>query len=295
MPSESTVKQYEKVINGLAGRGIKDLSKVDSVLTAIRKKKNGEPASKATIAQQLSAIMWKIGDKDPAWKKYREEMMKANEENVAGKEYKKTEKSVDWSDLSSLYKKEMKGNKKGNILMAFYSLNPPRRIQDYALMKVVDEEPEDTSYNYLVRNDDKPYFVFNKYKTAKIYGKQIFKLSGAMKDYYETHKIGSLYNNQFLFSPSGTDPVLPNNLSRFLAHTTMKASDEKIRATSNTYRHAYISEFLKGNPTTDERKKVATMMGHSSGMQLEYDEREEEEEEGEEEPSFMMMFQDEED
>jgi len=81
-------------------------------------------------------------------------------------------------------------------------------------------------------------------------------------------------------------------LSRFLAHTTMKASDEKIRATSNTYRHAYISEFLKGNPTTDERKKVATMMGHSPSMQLEYDERDEDDEE---EHSFMKMFQAEED
>jgi len=268
MPSESSIKQYERVIRTLEKRGLTDLKDVEKVLRTIRTKIDGEPATKATIAQQLSAIMWKVGDKAPEWKRYREEMISANEENAKSKTYTKTEKSMDWKDLKDKYK-----YKEGSaeLVLALFALNPPRRIQDYAVMKLVEKEPSDTEVNYLVDNDDKPYFIFNKYKTARHYGQQRLFLTGEMLKFYRNRIAYHMEWDTFLFPvKEGGRHIEPKNLTRIMKRES--------GATANTFRHAYITEFLKGNPTTDQRKKVAEMMGHNISTQLEYDERDEDDE-----------------
>jgi hypothetical protein len=41
----------------------------------------------------------------------------------------------------------------------------------------------------------------------------------------------------------------------------------------NDFRHAFITQFLARNPTTDARMRIASLMGNSMGEQLTYDRR----------------------
>lgn len=60
------------------------------------------------------------------------------------------------------------------MVLSLYTKFAPRRNQDYQAMKVVKTEKEanNEDFNYYVTSNHK--FIFNKYKTAKTHGNQIF-------------------------------------------------------------------------------------------------------------------------
>jgi hypothetical protein len=41
----------------------------------------------------------------------------------------------------------------------------------------------------------------------------------------------------------------------------------------NDFRHAFITQFLSKNPTTEARMRIASLMGNTVGAQLTYDRR----------------------
>ena len=268
MPSENTIKQYERIINTLVSRGGTDLTDTKKVLALVKTKINGEEASLPSQSSQLNAVIWKIGDA-PQKEVYRKAMMENNKTIFENKTYTKTEKSVEWDELSKLYEKTDRVMDKA--ILALYSLAPPRRILDYTNMMVVDKEPSDTSKNYLVMGH-KPYFVFNVYKTAGTYGKQKFEVPKELLDIL-TPIIKE--NDWLLRTTRGTQFTSPL-FSLNMKNITERVSDGKIKATINTFRHAFISEILKYNPSTKRRKTISYMMGHNVSTQLEYDERDEE-------------------
>lgn len=58
------------------------------------------------------------------------------------------------------------------LLLALYVLHPPRRNKDYQLMKIVPKHTDDMDkhYNYLDLSTNQ--FIFNNYKTARVYHTQ---------------------------------------------------------------------------------------------------------------------------
>jgi hypothetical protein len=165
------------------------------------------------------------------------------------------------------------------MVLSLYTEFPPRRNQDFQFMKVVHEmkDAEDENFNYLVVEDHK--FVFNKYKTAKTYGQQVFDIPTSLVEtiriYLGRHPLKYIRPTKatrgkkktlgavapfFLVSYNG-DPLLRvNSITRILN----RIFGRHIGATM--LRHIYLTD--KYDVT--EMDKDAEAMAHTPGLQREY-------------------------
>ena len=104
---------------------------------------------------------------------------------------------IDWKDIISvrdmLEKRALSSDDlmeaQDWLLLSLYTGIAPRRVKDYQLMWVVDNKSQtgDKDKNYYVRSDKE--FIFNNYKTKKIYGETIVDLKDCpymltVLDYY---------------------------------------------------------------------------------------------------------------
>ena len=145
--------------------------------------------------------------------------------------------------------------------------NPPTRL-DYAPMKVIKEEDfeklsddEKDDANYLVlKSRNKKYFHFGEYKTAKKYGANVIpvgkKLNSVLNIWLRINPTDSLLLN------SQGKPQTANGLGKYITKV-FEPTGKKIGI--NLLRHIFITE--KFAPQLDEKKKVASQMGHSVGTQ----------------------------
>ena len=147
------------------------------------------------------------------------------------------------------------------IILALYIYIPPRRLQDYSLMKIVDDEEntKDTNYNYYVKN--KHIFIFNVYKTSKTYGsfteKVPKKLYRLLHNYLLINKSGYM-----IISSSGRVLETPNTLGKKLKHASLNILHQDL--TLNPFRHMCIEHYDdNNNQTLYERNKFAQQMGHN--------------------------------
>jgi len=194
--SKSSVKTYESILRNLYNKiwdsdGNYDIDKFDNTSKVINYLKDVEPRKRKTL---LSALVI-ISDK----KEYRELML--DDIKVYNKEeakQTKTDKQNDnWvnkdeiSELYEYYKKNTKcllSKKKVLSIKELQSIQnfvilailggvhiPPRRSKDFVDFKIrnIDKEKD----NYL----DKNKFIFNSYKTAKVYGKQEVTIPNPLK------------------------------------------------------------------------------------------------------------------
>ncbi len=145
-----------------------------------------------------------------------------------------------------------------NLLISLYTDIPPRRNQDYLLMKITedyDNEPQRDDYNWYDKKNKK--LIFNKYKTAKTYGKQEIDISKnkslllAMKQYLKHRKEN---DNWLLVKWSGEYFKQVNDITRELN----KIFDGNMSA--NSLRHYYVTHKYK------DIKEDAKNMGHSVGI-----------------------------
>lgn len=267
MPAESTLIQYQRVINTLTKRGVDDLQDTKKVLEVASTTIKGEVAKSSSISNILCAVMYFTKD-TPVYETYKAEMVKYMKQKSDAHTGLPTAKSVDWKVLSNVYK-EYEDQDRG--ILAMYSLAPPRRLHDYACMKVVGRKPVKIDGNYLVINKSGMKFYFGAYKTKDTYGIQVFSVPAALREELEPLAI----LNQPLFrTPSGT-AYSDTSFSTKIGDLTH--SKIGVRATANTFRHSFLSWFDATAPTPAKRKSVAEFMGHSVAMSLGYVEREEEE------------------
>lgn len=156
------------------------------------------------------------------------------------------------------------------LLVSLYTYIPPRRNMDYGHMYVVKKEGDDRIKNYLVLKDKQ--FVFNKYKTSGVYGKQVVDIPDDLMDviqkFIKRHpgmkKIGTKSNPEakLLMRFDNTPLNETNGITRMLN----KAFGKKIAASA--LRHIYLSD--KYGETTKEKEKDAKAMAHSLSEQNEY-------------------------
>ena len=290
--SDNTTSNYNSKIKTLVKHGVDDLTNVPKVLKAIEYRMDSmEKATNGSRKAYLNALVYEMGKRAEKAKevdeiktlmrvrdKYsslmreaetlrREEIVKqeADEEKDDGDK-------VAWDDLKDLYKSPDLTEQERAVL-ALFTLFPPRRTQDYALMETVSRTPTSAikDKNWLVLSTNgKAKFVFRHYKTRSSHGSQEFPVPP------ELLKIlmdaGVVKSGTRLFSSENGHAYTSNSFGNWFGNLTKRLLKDK-RATVNTFRHAFITDFMKKNPPTPVKEKIADAMAHTVGTQAKYDQR----------------------
>jgi hypothetical protein len=150
------------------------------------------------------------------------------------------------------------------LVISLFTDIPPRRNQDYQYMLVVKKltGKEDQNMNYLCL--DSKQFVFNKYKTSKTHGQQIFDIPDTLMDviqlYLKFNPLNRSKSYYFLVNYNCNPILVVNGITRILN----KIFGKNVGA--SMLRHIYLSN--KYN--IDEMEDDAEAMAHGLTMQREY-------------------------
>ena len=178
----------------------------------------------------------------------------------------------DFKDVENAYKSENL-NPQEAALLGLYTIIPPRRRSFATFLTVIDkdEKPQkDPNLNYLVIDGRNPILlVLNNYKTSKTYGRVEIKLPSPLKRVFRNHlKESKLVSGDRVFQTPRGNPYQPTNMSNYLQNTFHKATGNHI--SFNLLRHIYITHHLSTPRSLTYKKRLASKMGQSVGMQLKY-------------------------
>ena len=233
-------------------------------------------------AKQLSSALISFVKEKKALKAYKDFILEVAEINRQNDE--KQEKTPaqeenweSWSDIMKTYEQLKKEayplfskekptpanikTMRDLVILAFYTLIPPRRIQDYIDFKIKDINKEKDNY----WDKEKHELVFNSYKTAKNYGQQRVDAPKELEDIFERWiPIAEEFSDYILFNGYGEKMAQP-----VLTKTINNIFGKKISA--SMLRHIYISDVvLKDQPKLSDLKQVASDMGQSVAQQQLY-------------------------
>ena len=151
-------------------------------------------------------------------------------------------------------------NPLNRFIYALYTLQVPRRSQDYYAMEIVKSQkdvPEMPILNYLCEDDK--CFVFAKYKTSAIYKVQVIPISDELWTEYQRYKPSRSEKNNRLLQKENGDPVDNNQFLSYRLNTILGKGKSV-----NYLRHKYVRDKLSNEHKNIE--EVATKMGHSFGV-----------------------------
>lgn len=157
------------------------------------------------------------------------------------------------------------------LIYSMYTEIPPRRLDDYRLMKIVrnrnqkfvDNLPKDFNYIYLDKKDIPKYMIINKYKTASTYGSYKAsvptKLGKIIQNYVKKYQ---LKNCDFLFSQEENCKVYtPGAFSAVVTDVFKNVTGKNLGV--DLLRVSFISFIYSQRISTAEKNKIAIAMGHS--------------------------------
>lgn len=139
------------------------------------------------------------------------------------------------------------------IILSCYVSIPPRRLQDYTLMKVRNFNKEEGEDNYY----EKGTLTFRVYKTARFSGVQKEKVPKALEILIS--KWIKIHPGNHLFSDMYGQPLRGSALTKILNGIF---APHKISV--NMLRHIFITE--KSAPLMRQLDETARLMGHSSNQ-----------------------------
>lgn len=147
------------------------------------------------------------------------------------------------------------------VILSFYTLIPPRRIQDLIDFKTKNINTDKDNY----WDKEKHELVYNSYKTAKNYGQQRVDAPKELEDIFEHWiPIADEFSDYMVFNGYGEKMAQP-----VLTKTINSIFGKKISA--SMLRHIYISDVvLKDQPKLTDLQQVAADMGQSVGQQQLY-------------------------
>ena len=283
---ESIINELQKLMDGkVYNQGVinhvqffKNINKIIDVI----KKKYTNKNTLATYINAITSILSRIREYFP------KEYDKIAQLNIdLSKQYQRERDTNDAPDkvINNLISFDDKyindlvsniANINDKVIIALYTLIPPRRIKDFQLMKVTykkDFDKLNPNFNYLMFENDKPsLFAFYNHKTSPHYPEEKYnipdKLSKIIAKYIESNDI---VNNDYIFGrPSAdfkehfTQPKFTELLQKtFLRYTGKKVSVDLIRTSKSTHLDTQ-------NISLAERKKVAQEMGHSVLTNFQY-------------------------
>jgi hypothetical protein len=253
------------------------------------------PSTQGNQYMVLSSALSSFADKATYKKTYehwRDKMMESRKAKSAEPEHEKTEtqeenwltweevnkkKSALKEDISSFVStKHITPTQFDKLLqyvvLSLYTDIPPRRNADFLEMYVVKKwnKELDASKNYYDLSNHK--FIFNRYKTAKTYGQQVFDvpnteeapLQRILAEYIKFHPLSKGKGKEFklLVKADGSNLNTVNAITRILNRVFGK------KVGSSMLRHAYLTS--KYGDTTKEMEKEAEAMGHSTAVQNTY-------------------------
>jgi hypothetical protein len=138
------------------------------------------------------------------------------------------------------------------IILSCYVLIPPRRLQDFCLMKVRGiTKDKDNFY-------EKGVFHFRQYKTAKFLGLQMEKVPKTLEALLRKWIAFTASKGDHLFFDYYGKPFTSSGMTKVLNSIFGK------KISVNQLRHIYITE--KSAPLMKELEKTASEMGHSTAQ-----------------------------
>ncbi len=279
----STIKAYNGKLKKLNKENI-NYNDIDDVIKRIYDTDDKKELNLSTVKGYLSAVLWYIKNNniDAKQKLYLAKIYELNKTITKERGTNKlteTEKDkyISLGELKALkdiiFIKVKQDNYKDYFLHKFYVVLclyidiPPRRLQDYTEMVYYKRKPLNSSINenYLILSDVAGYFIYNVYKTAKIYDQQIFTIPKPLQETLRTFitkqniNIGDSLLN---CSVSALNDFITSNMFKYTGKN----------ASINIFRHSYttmINEKGK-NYSLNTRKRIANKMGHGVIQQLEY-------------------------
>lgn len=280
------VNQLKQLNGGLSYSNLGFLKKRDVVMAKL-----GEYAesTKKSMLGAIVSILSILKDK-PTYKSiynfYYERMMEASkasrEQDTAVKSETQTANWITWPEVEGRLKEleeevlkfaksKMITTAQWNTLLSFvvlalYTLVPPRRNQDYQDLYVVkkgaDKLEKDKNYYDVATKK----FIFNKYKTSKAHGAQAVDAPQVLQDilalYMKLHPNKDKAEKKLLVNADGSALSSVNSITRILNKIFGK------QIGSSMLRHIYLSS--KYGDTVKEMKEDAEAMGHTTAQQREY-------------------------
>lgn len=269
--SEKTMKVYNQILEAVRkelGIAVDFEQDTEAVWNVIRMARGGD-ASQQTIRTRLSAIINYLREEKEDFDFYQKKIDASweidKDKRTDPKTYEAKETDLKWSDVANIHTK-LEGE--DQLIIALYTLaKAPRRLE-YRNMLVVNgmKHTHNEERNYLVWNTI-PRFVFNDYKTAKVHGRQVIRVPLPLQRILAPHirmgqpLIAKLQHEEY------TDAQFSDKVRRIMKNEL----GEKYSV--NDFRHAFITQFLSKNPTTEARMRIASLMGNTVGAQLTYDRR----------------------
>jgi hypothetical protein len=158
-------------------------------------------------------------------------------------------------------------------IMSIYVDIPPRRVKDYALMKITYAAPTDTNFNWMVLSAaGRPKkMIINQYKTANQYGVYTLnKIPAALADSLQSHIIDAKLSEGNALFGTKKNACMTSSAFSTVVGDTMEIILKK-RTTVNIFRHSRIVEFLKSSRLSVAQKlAMAAAMAHSMTQQMYY-------------------------
>jgi hypothetical protein len=271
--SDKTIKSYTDNLARLNKYNIdyKNFTDPHSLITDIS---NINHISNATVNKYLSAILWYFKHNNLTHVSLPILSQKITSINKDITKHYDTAKMtpneltnfVEWTDVLKVYDKLYSERTHSEtafrkcITIAPYVLLPPRRIEDYSLMYIVQHIHDVTpDFNYYVINHKQ--FVFNKFKTHKKFKQQIIDLPNDLHSLL--HEFTLKYNLLGKKLLNNSDKDLSDKIKRIFFKYAGKG------ATINTLRHSYIIHCHNNNllSTPHARKHTAWLMAHTHHTQ----------------------------
>ena len=217
----------------------------DKMLEA-RKERDAEPANAKTDKQEENWLTWEEVNKKKSQLKQDLLSLPLTKGKITPKQY---DKLLDY------------------VIISLYSDVEPRRNQDYLDMYVAKKLPKTypTNVNYYDMATQR--FIFNKYKTSKTFGEQVFDvpedLQETLKLYIDNHPLNKNKAKEFklLVKQDGSPLNTVNSITRILN----RIFDGK-KVGSSMLRHAFVSTKFGG--TLADMKNIANKMAHSVNTQI---------------------------
>ena len=152
------------------------------------------------------------------------------------------------------------------MVYLFYTLQPPRRLEDVFNIRIIydgyDHTKLENELNYIIVNEKTklPHtIIYNNYKTNNHYGTQIIKISNKILkeciQKYITKNV--LCENSKLFNKYSTSAAFGIGIKRIFTAIYKKP------ITINNIRHSYITWDLQEPKSTKYKENLAMAMGHN--------------------------------
>jgi len=241
------------------------MNNIDELIRLIEDKYDNLQSRKAYISSYLTLISYLPKTKKEVYEKIREKFEEINNAiyGIRGEnERADNEEMIDSFEEEDILKNMKKLKMEEEIIYIFYTLQPPRRSEDVYLITIKkDSENLDNNTNYIIvdSNNNPIELIYNKYKTNKIYGKQIITMTNNIlkNKIREYIYINNLKEGDKFFRKFSS----PHSFGVAIRRIFSKIYDKKI--TLNNIRHSYITWEMRVMRSVNYLSNLAMMMGHS--------------------------------